>query len=192
MSQVLTARTDDMLHAALLGMKHGEAALHAALEALPAPIYTTDRDGVVTFFNTACIGFAGRRPEVGKDRWCVTWKLYTEAGEVLPHDRCPMAVTLASGKAIRGVSAVAERPDGTRVTFLPFPTPLLDRDGSLTGAVNLLLDVTDVRQIAELRDQAQRARRLVGSVSDPTTIGALSSLAEEYEAKAGELESRLQ
>ena len=28
-------------------------------------------------------------------------------------------------------------PDGTRVMFIPHPTPILDSDGMLTGAVNL-------------------------------------------------------
>jgi PAS domain-containing protein len=187
----VTARTDDMLHSALKAVAHGEAALHAALEALPAPIYTTDRDGLVTFFNAGCIDFTGRRPEVGKDRWCVTWKLYTDAGVFLPHDQCPMAVALKSGRPVRGVSAIAERPDGTRVNFLPFPTPIFNESGALIGAANLLLDVTEARQIADLRKQAQRARRLAAGASDPTTIGALKSMAEEYDAKAAELETRL-
>lgn len=187
----LATRTDAMLHSALKTIEQGEAALHAALEALPAPIYATDRDGLVTFFNTACISFAGRQPAVGKDRWCVTWRLYTEAGEFLPHDQCPMAVALASGRAVRGVSAVAERPDGTRVPFLPFPTPIVDKDGVVTGAVNLLLDITEARQISELRGQAQRARRLAAAASDPMTIGVLKSMSEEYDAKAAELETRL-
>lgn len=190
MMSVLSTRTDDMLNSALRAIEQGETASHAALEALPAPIYMTDGDGVVTFFNTACVGFAGRRPEVGKDRWCVTWKLYTETGECLPHDQCPMAVALASGQPVRGVSAVAERPDGTRVVFLPFPTPIVDADGVPTGAVNLLLDITEIRQIADMRARAQRARRLAAGVSDSMTIGALKDMADEYEAKATELETR--
>lgn len=187
----LTARTEALLQSTLKVLEQGgEAALHEALEKLPAPIYTTDRDGIVTFFNTACIGFTGRRPQVGKDRWCVTWKLYTEAGTFLPHDKCPMAVALSSGRPIRGVRAVAERPDGVRVIFQPFPIPILDANGVVTGAVNLLLDVTELRQAADLRAQAERARRLAHSASDPTTIGALESMAEEYEAKAAALERR--
>lgn len=185
------SRTEDMLRAALTAAERGEAELHVALETLPAPIYTTDASGLVTFFNTACIAFTGRRPEVGKDRWCVTWKLYTETGESLPHDECPMAVALASGRPVRGVTAIAERPDGGRVSFTPFPTPILDSAGRMTGAVNLLLDVTDIRQIAELRSQAERAERLARGVNDPLTIHALKSMAEEYELKATELERKL-
>jgi PAS domain-containing protein len=187
----LLAESDEMLLSALRLADQGEATLHEALESLPAPIYTTDTDGFVTFFNTACVGFAGRRPSVGKDRWCVTWKLYTEAGEFLPHDQCPMAMAIASRDPIRGVCAVAERPDGTRVTFTPFPTPMLDKDGVLIGAINLLLDLTEIRQIAELQSQAQRCRRLMSGVTDSFTIEALRTFAEECETKAAELEADL-
>src|SRR5690349_13366056 len=104
----------------------GEQALRDALDQLPAAIYVTDADGVITYFNPACIDFTGRRPEVGQDRWCVTWRLHTNAGEFLPHDECPMAVAINTQRPIRGVTAVAERPDGTRVNFRPYPTPIFD------------------------------------------------------------------
>jgi len=45
---------------------------------------------------------------------------------------------------------VAERPDGTRVPFAPHPTPLHDTEGRMTGAVNVLLDMTE-RKAAEER-----------------------------------------
>lgn len=37
---------------------------------LSAPIYVADADGAITYFNPACINFAGRSPVVGQDRWC--------------------------------------------------------------------------------------------------------------------------
>src|SRR4051812_39663682 len=57
------------------------------LQALPAAIYTTDADGRITFFNQACIAFAGRTPKIG-DMWCVTWKLFTPDGTPLRHEDC--------------------------------------------------------------------------------------------------------
>ncbi len=184
----LLAQSDQMLAAAIDVAPCGDEAFHAALEALPAPIYVTDENGVITYYNKACVGFAGRRPAVGKDRWCVTWKLYTEAGEFLPHDQCPMARAIETKQALRGLTAVAERPDGTRVTFTPFPTPLY-RDGVFIGAVNMLVDVTEIRQIDELRAEASRARRLAGNMGDRQTIDALSDFAEECQAKADALEA---
>ena len=123
------------------------------MEALPAAVYTTDADGKVTYFNQAAADLAGRTPTLGSDEWCVTWKLYNPDGTPLSHDECPMAVALKENRAVRGTEAVAERPDGTRVPFLPFPTPLRDNSGSLTGAVNMLIDISE-RKEAETQQRA--------------------------------------
>jgi two-component sensor histidine kinase len=41
---------------------------------------------------------------------------------------------------------MAQRPDGTLVPFLPFPTPIRDEHGQLIGAVNMLIDISERRQ----------------------------------------------
>ena len=65
------------------------------------------------------------------------------------HDECPMAITLKTGHAARGVEAIAERPDGTRYPFLAYPTPLRNDDGQLVGAVNMLVDITERKRDEE-------------------------------------------
>jgi PAS domain-containing protein len=181
-----TATADRMLHLATEAVQTGEDALLSALDQLPAAIYVTDPDGLITYYNPACIDFAGRVPTVGRDRWCVTWKLYTEDGAFLPHDRCPMAVAILERRPVRGVAAVAERPDGSRVNFMPYPTPIFDTEGNLLGAVNILV-ATDSRQADFLRSQARKCRRLAISVCDQQTADTLTLMAAEYEQKANEL-----
>lgn len=139
------AVADEILRMVIAFVSGGDRAKLVALDICPAALYVTDTDGFITYFNPACIDFAGRRPALGRDRWCVTWKLYTDDGNFLPHDRCPMAVAIQTGHAVRGVTAVAERPDNTRVSFLPFPTPVTGQDGDVIGAVNMLFDISDRR-----------------------------------------------
>lgn len=122
------------------------------LEALPAAIYTTDINGRITFFNQAAVDLWGRRPQSGSDQWCGSWRLYRMDGMPLPHDECPMAVALKENRPVRNVEAIAERPDGSRVPFMPYPTPLHDSSGALIGAVNMLVDTTHLKQ-AEQRQQ---------------------------------------
>lgn len=181
------ATPEDMLDSAIAAARAGASGLHDLLEKLPAPIYTTDADGWITHFNHACIGFAGRMPAVGKDRWCVTWKLYTSDGAFLAHEDCPMAVAVKEQRPVRDVVALAERPDGTRVMFAPYPTPLLDEAGGFAGAINILIDVTDRRQAGELRAQAVRCRRLAHSVTDQRAVDTLLLMAAEYDDKASSL-----
>jgi len=123
-----------------------EQRLQALLAAVPAAIYTTDANGRITYFNEAAVELAGRTPTLGSDEWCVTWKLFNPDGTPLPHDQCPMAVALREGRAIRNAEAVAERPDGTRIPFIPFPTPLRDTSGKVVGAINMLVDISERRQ----------------------------------------------
>jgi len=162
------ATPEELILTALEVLETGHNELQAALDEITAPLYVTDADGWVIYANPACVAFAGRTPEVRSDRWCVTWKLFTRTGEFLPHDRCPMATTLKERRAIRGLTAVAERPDGTRVTFMPYPTPIL-KDGQLLGAVNILVDITDISRADELWIQADKARRLARTVIDSET-----------------------
>ncbi len=125
-----------------------EEQMRQILEALPAAVYTTDKYGKISYYNRAAVEFAGREPAVGEDEWCVTFRLFTADGQPLPHDECPMAVALREKRPVRGVEAMAQRPDGTMVPFLPFPTPMIDEDGDLVGAVNMLVDISD-RKAAE-------------------------------------------
>ena len=123
------------------------------LNALPAAIYTTDAAGRITFYNEAAVAFSGRRPHLGTDEWCVTWKLFTEDGVPLPHDQCPMAVALKEGRPIRGVEAIAERPDGSRIHFMPYPTPFKNAAGDVIGAINMLVDISEQKAAAERQQQ---------------------------------------
>jgi PAS domain S-box-containing protein len=130
------------------GSREGEQTFQKLLEAFPAPVYTTDASGRITFYNEAAVTLAGRRAQLGTDQWCVTWRLYWPDGTPLPHHECPMAIALKEGRSVRGAQAVAERPDGTRVPFIPHPTPLRDASGALVGAVNMLLEIDELEQTA--------------------------------------------
>lgn len=172
--------TDELIASAAAAARRGVDAVQEAIEALPGPAYLTDAEGRITHFNQACIGFAGRMPVAGEDRWCVTWRLYTEDGEFLPHEQCPMAVAIQTARPVRGIAAIAERPDGSRRAFLPHPTPLFDEDGALLGALNLFADLGDAEH---LEAQAERCRRLAQALSDRQTVESLTLLAAEYEHK---------
>jgi PAS domain-containing protein len=183
-----TNTPDGMLALAIGAVWDGGGNLLRMLNELPAAIYITDAEGVITHYNKACIAFAGRTPRVGQDSWCVTWKLYTEEGEYLPHDHCPMAAAIRDRRPIRGARAVAERPDGKYVHFQPYPTPLFDGAGKLVAAINLLAEVPSLRQAHTLRAQAAKCRRLVNLW--PDRKGVVISMAAEYDRKALAIEQR--
>ena len=182
-----TGTAQQLLDTALTALRQ-EDDWRCALDALPVPVYTTDSSGSITYWNNACIEFAGRVPKVG-DQWCVTWQLYTMTGEFLPHEECPMAEALKTRKEVRGKVAIAARPDGTRRAFSPYPTPLFDRAGNFSGAVNMFIDVTR-EQATELSEQAARCRRLARATTDAQAAQILGDMAADYAATAATLKDR--
>jgi PAS domain S-box-containing protein len=126
-----------------------EHQLRQMLDALPAAIYTTDSEGRLTYFNSAAVAFSGRVPELGTDQWCVSWKLYYSDGRPMPHDECPMALAIKEGRTVYGIEAIAERPDGKRIWFTPYPTALRDDKGQIVGGINMLVDITERKHAEE-------------------------------------------
>jgi len=133
------------------------------LDALPAAIYKTDALGRITFYNKAAAELWGTQPELGKSKWCGSWRLYRTDGAALPHDQCPMAITLKEKRQIKGVEAIAERPDGIRVNFIAYPSLLYDGSGSVSGAINTLVKIT-ARQRPE--EYAQQLASIIESTDD--------------------------
>jgi len=148
-----------------------------AIEALPAAVYMTDAEGRLTFYNEAAAEFWGCRPQLGESKFCGSWKLYWSDGTPLPHDQCPMAMALHQGRPIRGMEAVAERPDGTRIPFIPYPTPLFDASGRLTGAINMLVDISE-RKRTEATLEERNAQFELAS-----RIGAIGTYSYNYHTR---------
>jgi len=116
------------------------------LQSLPAAVYTCDLEGRVLLFNQAAAALWGRVPEVSKDLWCGSWRIYYPDGAPMEIDDCPMAVTIRDKKAVRGKEIIVERPDGTRRHILPHPDIIYDDAGIAIGAINMLVDITEHKQ----------------------------------------------
>jgi len=151
------------------GVQSAEYFLGGILQALPAAIYTTDAAGHITFYNEAAAELWGCRPELGKSKFCGSWKLYWNDGRPLPHDECPMALVLKQGRGIRGLEAVVERPDGTRIRVAPYPTPIFDDSGTLIGAVNMVVDISD-------RKRADADAQLLASIIESSDDAIISKI----------------
>jgi PAS domain S-box-containing protein len=133
--------------------KRSEAALRESehryrhlIHALPGAVYTCDPEGRITLYNEAAADLWGRRPQIGKDLWCGSWRIYAQDGSPLPLDQCPMALAIREGRPIRGTEIIIERPDGSRSFVLPHPDPICDSSGGVVGAVNMLVDLTDRKE----------------------------------------------
>jgi PAS domain S-box-containing protein len=131
-----------------------DAVFRKIMETLPVAVYMTDAEGWITYFNSAAAQLSGRTPEIGTDKWSVTSKIFLADGTPLPPDQCPMAIALRGGEVPTDIECIAERPDGTRFWFAPYPTVLRDAEGRIVGGITLLVDITR-RKNAEMEANEQ-------------------------------------
>lgn len=145
------------------------------IEELPAAVYTCDTEGHITFFNQAAADLWGRIPEIGKDLWCGSWKIFDASGAPLKPDECPMAITLKTQRKGEGEEIIIERPDGERRNVLPYPKPIFDADGTMTGAVSMLVDITE-KKAKEVcfQEYESNYKNLLESLEQKTTEQTLT------------------
>lgn len=127
-----------------------EPARAQLLQNISAPVYTTDAEGWLTYYNDAAAELWGRHPVIGEERWCGSWRIYDTDGTLLPRERWPLALALRQDCAPRGLQIFVEQPDGTRLPVMPHPTPLRDSSGKVVAGSNILVKVT---HLSALRDR---------------------------------------
>ena len=176
-------------------LRESEARCVQFIEALPAAIYATDASGRVTYFNQAAVDLAGFKLNLATSRWEANWSLFTPDGTPIAADQTPMAETLRDGVAVRGVEAVAETA-GSRTPVLPYPTPLRDENGTLTGTINMFVDITE-RKSAEsamrvLMDELNhRVKNNLQMLSAMLSFSHRESVSEEARRVLAEASSRV-
>ncbi|MEO7991835.1 MAG: ATP-binding protein [Chryseolinea sp.] len=127
------------------GLEDTEHYYHEFLEGLHAPVYTCDTLGYLKFYNQAAVNFWGVEPQIGKTKWCGSFKIYCSDGSPMLLEECPMAVILRDGVVADYEEIIVERPDGIRINVLPHLKLIKNSEGNIVGAINMLQDITALR-----------------------------------------------
>jgi signal transduction histidine kinase len=138
----------------------GESEFLRLLDKLPAAAYTCDADGLITYYNQPALRLWGRAPKLRDpiDRYCGSFRLHSANGQPMSHDDCWMALALRGGREYTGCELIVERPDGERLNVSAYASPMHDKSGKLTGAVNVLFDTTEQKRVEEALRETDRAR----------------------------------
>lgn len=133
---------------------------HALLDAMASAVYTTDSNGIITYFNPAAAKLWGCQPEIGVSRWCGSLRIRLIDGTPVAHEDCLRAIRLKTGEPITSFEVLLEGPDGTLKHVQLSPRPLHDASGQTIGAINTLTDITDLR----LSEPARNADSLLAAL----------------------------
>jgi PAS domain S-box-containing protein len=137
------------------------------IENLPVATYSCDADGRIMIYNKAAAALWGREPEIGKDLWFGSWKVYGLDGNPIPLKSCPMALVLKEGKALIGEEIIIERSNGDKVNVLPYPVPIFDSSGRISGAINMLMDITKIKNAElALKESEKKYRQIVETAQE--------------------------
>lgn len=164
---VVCFRDDTGQRVVRYALQESERQLRETIDALPVAVCTTDAHGRLTHFNPASVELAGRALELGTERWSSGWNVLRPDGTPLPRDEWPMIAALRGEAAEDGTEIISARADGTRRWFGVFPRVRRDREGHITGCVNMLVDITE-------RKNAEQTSGLLAAIVDSSDDAIVS------------------
>src|SRR5205085_3454936 len=111
--------------------------------------------GRILWFNARAAKLWGRAPRLGDDgeKFCGSYQLDFD-GRPISREECPMAAVLRTGRAIGGVEAKLERPNGSSIWAMVHIEPIEDEDGRIVGAINCFHETTDLHRVFDQRQAA--------------------------------------
>ncbi len=142
-----------------LSLRESQQWLSRFLETSTNGILILDLDGRIAFVNRAAEVLTGRRGEELLDRdWNeLPWRTDSSMGKNEE----------VWSRSLWGSEQIIDRPDGQHVVVALNAAPLRDEQGSVTGVVVTLYDVSQRKQAEEaLRTEQERLSQIVEAVSD--------------------------
>ena len=132
-----------------------EENLRELVAVMPAGVYACDRDGIITYHNPQAVQLWGRAPGLDDPPWSFldSRSIYRTDGTLLQPEDAPIREVLATGIPIVNLELVLERPNLTRVNILANITGLRDSSGTITGAVSIFQDITQLKRAQQEREE---------------------------------------
>jgi PAS domain S-box-containing protein len=132
-------------------------------ELSPIGITTVDAEGVITYANSAAEHILGlRRDEITARTYnAPQWELTGPGGGPFPDEALPFSIVRRTLEPVVGVRHGITWPDGTHVELSVNASPVLDADGSFSGMVATIEDITEHHRAEERVQVLLREKELL-------------------------------
>lgn len=127
------------------------------LESLPVAVFTCDKNGFIDFFNKAAVDLWGKEPVIGKTQWCGSLHATLLDGTFLTAENNPMALAIKNGAVKWNEEIIMTCQDGATRVVMPHTQLITNEAGEISGAVNMLLDITEQKKAKDkIEESGQR------------------------------------
>lgn len=163
--------------------ENGEVFYEQFIGSIEIPFYTLNAEGKLTYYNEAAAVLWGRHPKLGSDLWDNEFQLLNPDGTPLAVIESPVAIAFREQRAVPGREVIIVHADGSYRYVISHPQPIFDEAGNLKGIVNLLEDVTAIRQAEKkIREYDQNYKAMLHSIEkkiEDTTRELLNKIEEQ-------------
>jgi signal transduction histidine kinase/DNA-binding NarL/FixJ family response regulator len=129
--------------------------LQAVLEQLPEGVLIVEgTEGRTIAANHAAEHLWGHPfiPDVCMPDYGKHYKMYRLDGSPIPPEEYATSRVLRSGKPVLGEQVLFKQPGGEQINVLVNVAPLLNQHRAVSGAVALFQDITEIKQLEQLKD----------------------------------------
>jgi PAS domain S-box-containing protein len=145
----------------ITGRKKAEESLRASesyksalLESVAEAVVTTDSKGRVTTINPAMESLAGwNQDEVAGKLYSEAYPFFDSKGEELPRERRLLEEAIADRRSVasHGFDLMLQTRHGRRIPIAVTASPILDRNGTFHGGVDVIRDVTHEKEVDQMK-----------------------------------------
>jgi PAS domain S-box-containing protein len=169
-------------------LRESEEKAGAMLASAPYGVTFVDTAGTVTYANAAAERILGMKPGSlsGRKFDDPRWHIRAQDGSPFPIEQLPFMQVMQTRRPVHDIEHAIEREDGTRMLLSINGSPLFSPDGSVSGMVAFMQDITDRKQAElALRESERRYRSLfdnslegIGLLQENKIIDANKALQE--------------
>jgi len=173
-------------------LRASEERYRQLVQSLPAAVYTCDEKGRITLFNAEAVKLWGREPDAS-DRWDASRRILDADGRPMKRAQLEIVEAVHSGEPLRGMERIVERADGSRSHVLCFSDPLPDVGRRNVGALNMLVDITALKEtqtklhaaLAELETLSRAVEQNPASVMITSSNGSIEYVNPKFSQLTG-------
>ncbi|RXA19856.1 PAS domain S-box protein [Methanosarcina sp. MSH10X1] len=145
--------------------------LQAVIDAAPAGIIVAQANGKILLANANTQRILGGPMTGDAHRPAGGYKVTLPDGTPVPAGELPLSLAL-EGQTVTDTELIITRDDGTQIVILASATPLQENHGKPWGAIALLQDITERKNVEKkLQESEEKYRNIVETATEGIWIG---------------------